>query len=199
MTTLYILCAILGGGLVAASLAGAFDHGAGFDGSADANANAGSNANHSGDHGVHGISWLALPIFSMQFWIFSVAAFGLIGSILSATGAGATGSRFAAAMFGGLTTGLLVWLVFRLTARVNKHEVASAQRFSGERATVTVAIRPNAPGKIRVQLQGQVVEVLASTDSGVELLAGSQVFVLGMSGVYADVVPYDSVMPGENT
>lgn len=204
MTTAYVLCAILGSGMVAASLLGAFDHDLGeFDHSVhtdfdhSVHTDVGIGGHGAGDHDLQGFSWPSLPVFSTRFWIFSVAAFGLIGAILSAAKAGSSGTRFIASMLGGLTTGLLVWLLFRLTGRVNSHAVASAQRFSGERATVTVAIRAATPGKIRMQLQGQMVEVLATTDCGVELLVGSQVFVLGMSGDFADVVPYESILPGE--
>ncbi len=197
MNAAYILCAIVGGGLVAASLLGAFDQ----DVSAadhDVHITDGSSA-HGVGHDGGGLSWASLPVFSPRFWIFSVAAFGLIGTILSLTSSGSSLARFIASALGGLTTGLLVWLLFRLTARVNTHEVASAQRLSGERATVTVAIRSNTPGKIRMHVQGQVVEVLATTDAGQDLDVGSQVFVLGMSGHYADVVPYDSIVPGGQT
>lgn len=197
MNAAYILCAIVGGGLVAASLFGAFDQ----DVSAadhDIHITTGSSG-HGVDHHGAGFSWASLPVFSPRFWIFSVAAFGLIGTILSLTSTGSSLARFIASACGGLITGSLVWLLFRLTARVNTHEVASAQRLSGERATVTVAIRSNTPGKIRMHVQGQAIEVLATTDAGQDLDVGSQVFVLGMSGHYADVVPYDSIVPGGQT
>ena len=196
MNGAYILCAIVGTGMVAASLLGASDHHGGEFGQSLSDP-AGPAGYGPGDHDHQGFSWSSLPVLSTRFWIFSVAAFGLIGTVLSAIDAGDAGTRLIAAIVGGISTGMLAWLVFRLTARANTPDLASASRLSGERATVTVAIRANTPGKIRMQLQGQSVEVLATTNSGVELLAGSQVFVLGMSGYFADVVPYESIVPGD--
>ena len=103
MNVIYVLFAIVGTGLVAASLLGAIDHDFGGDFAGDHSSDFGGDAGHGagGDHGSlspanewhghhasgdgnsHGFAG-SIPFLSVRFWIYAAAAFGLIGVLLSA-------------------------------------------------------------------------------------------------------------------
>jgi hypothetical protein len=211
---LYTVTAIVGCGLIAASLLGVLDgdhgvegfdgaHGVdgvggvhGFDHHIDQTVDAGhSEVEHSvsghGD-GLHNTSvdWVSwIPLLSLRFWIFSSAAFGLIGVLLGAINKGSDATRFVAALVGGSLTGTVVWALFRYTRRLDQTDGASVSHLSGQQARVVVPINGTTAGKVRLQVQGQTVELLAKAEPGVVLEIDANVFIVSMTGTFADVIP----------
>jgi hypothetical protein len=188
----YLIAAIVGAGLVGASLLGVFeddvigDHQLGTD----------DVVLHGSAHPDHGSGMLSnLPFLSIRFWIFTIAAFGLIGVLLNLLDAGTPGVRAVAAVLGGLATGTTVWAMFRATRRLEAGTSASAREFSGQVGTVVVAVRGTVPGKIRLFLQGQTVELLAlANDAMTSFEAGHDVFILTVRNGYAHVVATDELL-----
>jgi membrane protein implicated in regulation of membrane protease activity len=197
----YTIAAIVGCGLIVASLLGvldgdhSIDHHFGHDtfghdgfGHVDSSS---QDTNQGHEHSADWMSWI--PLFSVRFWVFGSAAFGLIGVLLRILDTGSASTRLVAAVLGGLFTGTAVWSLFRFTKGLDRSDNASARQLWGQTAKVIVPIRGTDVGKIRLQVQGQTVELLAKSESGADLETGEEVFVVSMSGSFADVIPIDEV------
>lgn len=198
MNAAYIIAAIVGAGLVVASLFGAFDEHEIGDG-VGTNNDLHDGHDHGDGHDQSGVL-SNLPILSIRFWVFTVAAFGLIGVLLNALDAGSEAIRALAAVLGGIVTGTTVWAGFRLTRRLEAGEDASARQFVGQIGSVVVPVRGATPGKIRLHMQGQTVEVLAVADDRSHVFEiASPVFVLSVRNGYAHVVPTDEILGGPVT
>ena len=195
----YTVAAIVGSGLIAASLLGVLDGDHGID-HHFGNDSSLSNTGHFGSSGdtnqgqEHSADWLGwIPLLSFRFWVFASAAFGLIGVLLRAFDKGSDNTRLVSALLGGLITGTAVWSLFRATKKLDEGDNASARQLWGQTAEVVVPIRGMTPGKIRMQVQGQTVELLAKTQFCADLEIGEEVFVVSMTDSYADVIPIDQV------
>jgi membrane protein implicated in regulation of membrane protease activity len=163
----YLAALIVGGGTIALQLLMA-GHG---DGMHDVH------ADHAGhDGGEHSASSF-LPIFlSLRFWTFGLMAFGLVGAALHlfALAPFALIPLVAAPM--GFASGWFASWSFRALARAGTQSGAEATDAVGHVARVLVPCAKGARGKIRVELKGQSVDYLATTDDA-ELEAGELVLI----------------------
>lgn len=169
MLTLYLVALGLGGTLLLASLLlGGEQHAdaAGdVDIDADVDLDAAGGADAGGDHGVGADAALAwLPLASMRFWIFFLAFFGLTGALLSVAG-------FANPVFTGLVAGgvgyvcgLGVVLAIRRMRASQTSSTAGVDDYVGASALVMVSVAPGKPGKVRLEVKGRTVELLAETE-----------------------------------
>lgn len=181
---LYLFALIVGGVLLGASILLGGDHDAGADADgdlhldtdlgadADADADAGSDADagheltHGDAVGGHGSADFFLWSFrSIRFWTFFLAFFGLTG--LALTWLGLVESQWLglalAVGMGGLT-GLGAAAVLRALGTDQSATVASSADYVGKTARVVVPVRKGGVGKVRIQLRGTTVDVLATTD-----------------------------------
>jgi membrane protein implicated in regulation of membrane protease activity len=144
---------------------------------ADADADAGG---HDGDvhgHGGHDITGGFLPIFlSLRFWTFGLMAFGIVGTLLSYLGLAAPllTAVLAAGMGGG--SGFFASWSFRALARAGTQSGAQTGDAVGQVGKVLVPCTKHARGKVRVELRGQAIDYLATTDSE-ELAEGELVLI----------------------
>lgn len=184
---LYLFALIVGGVLLGASiLLGGGDHDVDSDGDlhldfdadadadldgdlhaeADADAAAGPDADHALDVGGHGGADFFLWSFrSIRFWTFFLAFFGLTG--LALTWLGLVDSQWLGlglAVGMGTLTGFGAAAVLRALGTDTAANVASSSDYIGKTAKVVVPVKKGGVGKVRVQLRGTTVDVLATTD-----------------------------------
>jgi len=184
---LYVFALVLGGVLLAASLL-AGDHDAdadGFDG-ADGADTAESEALAGAGHGD--IGGFAALFASTRFWTFFAASFGLTGLVFEGLGLLASSLLTLAVSLGlGLTIGLgAAWAVRKLThSEVGR--VADAGDYVGKSGRVLLAVERGGRGKLRLELQGTTVDVLAITDDAEPIAAGETALVVEMQGTEAFV------------
>jgi len=123
-------------------------------------------------HGTHGAGGDAshppvMDIFffllSLRFWAFFTAFFGLTGvggSYLIGGGI----STLVAAILMGLIAGFSASYLFKYLSRGNVSSDVNLQDAVGQRADVTVPLGPGDPGKVRLVIKGQIVELKATCE-----------------------------------
>ena len=129
------------------------------------------------DHAAGGHGGGFLPILlNVRFWTFGAMAFGMVGSLLHFLHLAPSSVTPVIAVAMGLLSGWFASWVFRALARASTQSGAEPTEAVGQVGKVLVAVRPGARGKVRIQLRGQTVDFLASTED-VELEVGEQVLV----------------------
>jgi membrane protein implicated in regulation of membrane protease activity len=150
---------------------------------------------HGGHHGADATSALAF-FLSLRFWTFGLAGFGLVGTalhFLSLTGPLATGVL--ALLVGGFS-GALSTYTFRALKRAQTSTGSEADAAVGQVGRVLLGIEAGKRGKIRVEIRGQLVDLLASTDE-TSLDEGTEVVVEEMRGTTAHVARASSTFIGQ--
>ena len=130
-------------------------------------AHAGSGHGHGQNHPAKPASSAAgfFAVFlSFRFWIFAALGFGLGGSILRLAGALDPPVEAAVAAALGLASGLGAALAFRAAASGSVATPGEASRAVGGIARVVVPLGKDAQGKIRIEIGGSSVDLIATTD-----------------------------------
>jgi len=169
MVLLYVMSLIVGGGLLVLSLVAGGEVGA-----ADGVDGGGLEGTESGE----GSSGSALPLASMFFWTFFLAFFGLTGVLLSFLAPGA-GTLLTVLFAVGMGVGAAL-IASRVLRGLGRSEVDSSVRptdLVGRLGRVVVPVGREQPGKIRVELKGRTVELLAYGDETVPLAPSQRVYV----------------------
>lgn len=199
MLGIYIVAAILGAGLLALSLV------AGGDGGHDVSGEIGGH-DVDVDHPVladaehPGFGEAVLSFFRPRNLIFFLAGFGLTGTLLTLIRTGAV-FTFAAALGMGAGFFLLSHVVFTLLRRADTGNAPLTEvELMGERARVTLDLRPGHPGRIACLLGGREVYLTArlAPDLTEPIPAGREVIVNAVANGVAEVVPperYDRELP----
>lgn len=118
-----------------------------------------------------------LPIFlSLRFWIFGSLAFGMVGSLLHFLGLGSALVTLVVASVMGVGSGMLASWIFRVLNRQHVSSGAGENDAVGHVGKVLIRVPTQGHGKVRIQLKGQTLDLLATTDE-FELLEGEQVLV----------------------
>ncbi len=222
MLTVYIIAAIAGGGLILLSLLGA-GHGhdgdvhaegdfdthveadadvhveadadvhveADADVHADADSHFDSHAGHGHDAGGHVGPWI--PFFSLRFWTYFIGVFGIVGLLLSFLTP--IGEPATAALSGGtgFLCGLAVSALMFLLRRSEADSTAREHDLLGKMARVTVAIRDQQVGRVRCEVKGEILDILARSEEPLALEAGQEVVIVGVENGMASVVPREAI------
>jgi membrane protein implicated in regulation of membrane protease activity len=163
MELLYIAALVFGAGALAVQLfmGGDSDHGGA--GGHDAPHGDG----HAGGDDAHGVlASAALIVLSLRFWVFAAFAFGLTGTLIRMLGLASPLFTLVLATVAGLAAGALAGWVFRALARAESTSSASGDDLIGQLGRVLIAVSATQNGKVRLQLRGQAIDVLATTDEG---------------------------------
>jgi hypothetical protein len=184
MVTLYTILAIVGTGLaLLAAFAGHGDHdssveaGHDFD-QADDLAHPGDAHHEMEAKDVTFYSWL--PFFSLRFWTFFAASFGLIGLGLTHLSGMKEPLVGLLSVTIGFAVGLGVSLLFRAAMNVvQSNSSATEQDLMGKEVEVLVAVRPGAPGRIRAVVKGEILDVIAELEGNLPIEAGERAVVVG--------------------
>ena len=168
MGILYLAALIVGVGTIAMQLL--------FSGHGDADADAHLDVDADHGHVGHGDGGF-LPIFlSLRFWTFAFLAFGMVGTLLHYFRMTTSPVTIGLAVAMGLVSGLAASLTFRLLSRAEMSSGGSTTDAVGSVGKVLVPVSRRAHGKVRIELKGQTVDLLATTDED-DLEAGDMVLV----------------------
>lgn len=191
VATVYIICLIVGGGLLLLSTLfsgqnagdvtidhaapdGGFDHG-GADG-------------HSLDH-VYGSHFALANWFSIQFAIYFVAVFGLVGTTLTYGSEVTSGWVLFAAVVAALVIGQLVHQSMRFLKRSGQGSEVSIADYVNKPARVTINITPPRHGEVAVPLStGERFVSAVAKRQGDKFRVGERVVVVTFRNGVAEVV-----------
>lgn len=170
----YVFGLVLGGILLVASMIGG-------DGATDP---AGELEGGAGDGLGHGdLAGIATTLLSLRFWTFASAFFGLSGLVLD--GLGIVESDWLAMVLSiatGLGIGYVASAIWRIAVRDEVGLAASSSDYIGKLGRVLLPIQRGQVGKLRLELRGTSVDVLARTDDEEPIRAGDEVKILAMDG-----------------
>lgn len=214
MLPIYIACLIFGGAFVALSVVSGlgdgdldadkefeldkeleFDKDFEFELDADADVDADLDADGDGDAEFEKDIEVSprrrfMPLFSFKFYTFSLAFFGLTGTLLTMLGAleSQLGIALTSAVMG-LAAGLSMTYLLHLANRSVGGRGVTTGDYVGASAKVLMPIQGGHPGKVRVVVRGRKVDLLAVSDDA-ELVFDfdDEVFVLGVEDGVARVV-----------
>jgi membrane protein implicated in regulation of membrane protease activity len=186
---LYLAALVIGGGTLALQLLLGGNSDADVHADVDADAGGGEVHADTGDghdahaHGDAGF----LPIFlSLRFWVYGLLGFGMVGAALHYLGLASSFVTPLIAAAVGLLSGFLASWTFRALARSDTTSSAEATDAVGQVGRVLVPCVRGQKGKVRIELRGQTLDLIATTDDE-ELASGSQVLVEEMRGMTAHV------------
>lgn len=191
MLTAYVVSALIGLVLVIASALGGHQGG-------DTEFHAGAEMDAGQD--IHGGAdgWDAwMPFLSLRFWSYAAAAFGSIGAIGTAWSGMSAQTVLLAAIMGGLVAGCAVFLLLKLARQGEASSSAGASDLMGKEARMLVGFGEGQPGKVRLQVKGETIDMLAFSDSGAPIPAGEDVIVLNVEGNRLRVARRDEIFPAE--
>jgi membrane protein implicated in regulation of membrane protease activity len=189
----YVFALVLGSILLGASflLGGDHDHGD-ADGHVEVEVDHDLDTHADGGHDAQGdLGGFVGVLFSMRFWTFFAAFFGLTGVVLDGFNLTAELMAFGLSLGVGLTTG---WVAVALLHRLATNDTgvaAGVDDYVGKSGELLIAVRPDRIGKIRIELKGTTVDVLALTEDE-PIAKGEQALILEMRGDKALVVRLDS-------
>jgi membrane protein implicated in regulation of membrane protease activity len=185
---LYLFALVLGGVLLGASMLLGGGHG---DAHADADGDAGGHegmASADGHDAPGGFESFMVAFLSMRFWTFFLAFFGLTGVVLD--GFGLVSSTIVAAILsvgmGLFTGGGAVWLMRRVRADDSNSAVTSKD-YVGKTGRVLVAFGPGQTGKVRMDVRGSTIDLLAVPIDEATFTLKEEVIVIEMEGTRAKV------------
>lgn len=123
---------------------------------------------------------------SFRFWMFFLAFFGLTGVTLD--GLGLVQTPWITAMLAvvmGLFAGGGAATAFRMLSKDETAAAPGANDYVGKSAKVLVAAKRGAVAKVRVEVKGQLVDLLATSDD--DIAANDEVLVIEMDGTRARI------------
>jgi membrane protein implicated in regulation of membrane protease activity len=120
---------------------------------------------------------LWLPIFSLRFWTFGIAFFGLAGWLLSIMNVAAPLTLAIAVVLGMVCGGGVAIALRQLRKRDIDSMVRSAD-YVGLSGIVEIPFDANSRGKIQLQVRGITIGLMAMTDNPNGFQAGDRVFVV---------------------
>ena len=171
------------------------DHDLDVDGDAELDADADADADADGDHGAnahtdHEAGWDAgfVALFlSVRFWVFASLGFGMSGSLLTfLTSVGVVPTAITAIVMG-LACGLGAATAFRALKRSSGHVAEhTSESAVGMIARVIVPLPEKGIGKVRIELGGRTVDLMAQT-TGLRIERGDQVVIEEVDGEMARV------------
>ncbi len=195
----YVASLIVGGVLLGASIfLGGQDADADFDADGDLDFDADGDFDVDGEFDVEkglDISADGAELFwflkSLRFWTFFLAFFGLTGVVLRGLGLMESdmGTLIAAIVVGAFSGGTAA-AVIRTLSKDTTGEAGGQRDIVGKTARVLVPASPGGTAKVRVEIKGQHVDLLA-TGHDRELKASDEVLVVEMEGTRVRVAHLD--------
>jgi hypothetical protein len=171
MWLVYLLALVVGGGLLFVQ--------------AISGGHQGVDAGHAMDIQHHGGGPGLVSIRSAVYGLF---AFGFVGAALHVPGITGHGAALALAVASGVAATLIAGFTFSRLGSVEASGAASLDQAAGRRARVLLPCAPDRPGKIRLELGGQQIDMKATT-SGPAIPAGVEVVVVEVVEDVARVAP----------
>lgn len=197
----YVFALVLGSVLLGASLLiggkdmdGDHDVGGDIDGDADGHFEFDKGLDghaHAGHDGHGDLGGFFGVLGSTRFWTFFAAFFGLTGIVLDGLDLAIPSVALALAIAVGFLMG---WTAVTLIRRLSAEDVgvaATVDDYVGKSGEMLIAAGPQRLGKIRIELKGTTVDVLAESDDQ-SIPLGEQALIVEMRGDKAVVVKLDA-------
>jgi membrane protein implicated in regulation of membrane protease activity len=129
----------------------------------------------------------SLPVYlSLRFWTFGLLAFGMVGSLLRLLALASDTATFVLALVMGLASGGLSAWTFIALKRAEATSGVDAREAAGHLGRIVLACGRQQKGKVRIQLGGTTLDLIATTDE--ELLEhGTHVLIEEVRGTTAHV------------
>jgi membrane protein implicated in regulation of membrane protease activity len=167
------------------------------DADADVDVDHGQQGLHTDLADTHGtIAGLFTAFLSLRFWTFFAAFFGLTGLVidgLDLVAGHVIPLGLASGM--GVLTGYGAVSVLRYFATSETGAAADSADYVGKNARVMLPIASDTTGKVRLQLKGTTVDLLATSDEPTPFAVGDEVLIVQMqetTAVVARLGPSDS-------
>jgi len=161
MWLLYLIAIVLGGGSLLVQMFAGGDHG---------------DPGHGLDHGD--ASHPDGPgILSTRSLVYALFTFGFVGGLLHIPRVVEPRTALAVAIVSAVAAGAAVGYVFQSLGHAGASGAAGLDEVRGRRARVLVACARGRRGKVRVQLKGHQVDVLATTDEE-QIAEGADVVIV---------------------
>ncbi len=191
MLVIYISALILGGVVLGASMFGGHDHDAG-----GTDHDLAHDAHHDGENAISHVSKDASDfaatfistVFSLRFWTFFLTFFGLAGLLYQGLLGFGTVVSAVLSLMTGLGIATFAALIFRWARMTSTSTSATANDYIGKTAEVLVAIPAGGRGKLRLQVKGSSIDLIAESEESEGLRIGEQVLVVSLDGTTAKVV-----------
>lgn len=190
----YVFALVLGSVLLGASFLLGKDHDSdhGVDGHADVDADHDLDGHAGAGHDTHGdIGGFFGVLGSMRFWTFFAAFFGLTGIVLDGLDLAVPMVALGLAIAVGFGTG---WTAVTLIRRLSANDTgvaATVDDYVGKSGEVLIAIAPGRIGKLRIELKGTTVDVLAESDEQ-SIARGDEALIVEMREAKAVVVKLEA-------
>ena len=161
MWLLYLIAIVLGGGSLLVQMFAGGGHG---------------DPGHGLDHGdaSHPVG---PGILSTRSVVYALFTFGFVGGLLHIPGVVEPRTALWVAIVSALAAGAAVGYVFQSLGHAGASGAAGLDEVRGRRARVLVACARGQRGKVRVQLKGHQVDVLATTDEE-QIAEGAEVVIV---------------------
>jgi membrane protein implicated in regulation of membrane protease activity len=127
-------------------------------------------------------------VLSIRSFIYGLFTFGFVGAALHILRITSPGAALLLALASGVAGGLAAGFTFARLGSAAASGAASLHEATGRRARVLLPCAPERPGKIRLDLGGQQVDMKATT-SGPPIPAGAEVVVVEVREDVALVAP----------
>jgi membrane protein implicated in regulation of membrane protease activity len=150
-----------------------------------------------GDHGGgHHSDLGAIAVFlSLRFWTFGLMSFGFVGTMLHYLELAPPSLSLGTAVGVGVTSGILASVAMRAIARSQTSSGGEVDDAVGTIGRVLIAIERGKRGKVRIEVRGRHVDLIATTDDE-KLEDGESVIVEEMRGTTVHVSRAgDSIAP----
>lgn len=167
-------------------------HGDGHgDGHADAHGLAvhdqGHGHGHDGDGMASGVPTALLWLMSIQVWTYLLAFGGLTGLLLRTVAKVPEPVCGLSALAVGMTTALLARAAMRRLSVTRESGTLVEEKMVGSTAEVLIPAPAGGTGKVRLEVAGQTVDLLARASDGGPLAAGATVTILDVRDNEAEV------------
>jgi membrane protein implicated in regulation of membrane protease activity len=179
----YVASLVVGGILLGASLFLGHhdaDHDLHAEVGGDAHAEVdghGGDVDHAGDHGLE-LSDFWLPFVSVRFWVYFLCFFGLTGTLFTVLALAGKWSALAVALGMGAFTGFSAAFIIQRLKKVEVGTASTEEDFKGMEGIVKLPLSPGGKGKVRLELRGQTVDLVARSEETKLLEIGQKVLVV---------------------
>lgn len=158
---------------------------------------------HDGDLGGHDVahpggvhdghhdpgSSLFLPFLSLRFWTFGATFFGLTGVLLEGLALAPPATALAVSSALGVGCGTTAAIVLRSISRIEVTSHVTDLACVGQKAEVLLDVGPSLPGRVRVAVRGDLLDLPAKTTGTETFTRGGQVLILDVQEGEATVGP----------
>ncbi len=126
------------------------------------------------------------PFYSFRFYTFTLAFFGLTGTLATLFGAGVLLGLAMSSTMGALA-GFGVTYSLHLANQSEGGRALTARDYSGQMGKVILPIPEKGQGKIQLRMRGQIMEFRAESEDGTAYEPGKEVFILTLEDGVAKV------------